>query len=489
LLMYLLTKQADDLWVVFSPHETLRLGDTLKIDDIVAQVIDIQFADLPGVLQHILRRSLIPKSETEERIQPEVKSIVDSLADQKVALAKIRGRIVEVDDGRGNKIKSFRTGISEFNLSRAKSRIEIMSQDELLQALGLKSTATSEFANTLSTEAKGYAIPAERLGINLITGMKGSGKSYAAKKVLLELIKRRVLTLVFDVNGEYLNLWKRSENEPNDYMNYIRILTPHLRTAQASELPFAIPLNETSYDDFAKYLNVQEGSPTYQHLVQYWRQQAGKQFDLNDLEAYVNNEKNVQNEAVRIALQGRVAVAKASGLFGPSSLTSLIKELHESGGAIVFNLSRISAWERGIIVKYVLGKLSDLGHSRDIRAVSLFLEEAQLYVEPENMVNILTRMRHVGVFPTFITNDPRTLPDEVFTLLDNLIAFAFRNEDELRQLAKSGLIDTGTVNALKNLENKQCVAVGSITSNYPIFLEVKAQSGVVMGGESRRLVP
>lgn len=115
--------------------------------------------------------------------------------------------------------------------------------------------------------------------------------------------------------------------------------------------------------------------------------------------------------------------------------------------------------------------------------------EAQLYVEPENMVNILTRMRHVGVFPTFVSNDPRTLPDEVFTLLDNLIAFTFRNEDELRQLAKSGLIDTGTVNALKNLENRQCVAVGGITSNYPIFLEVKAQSGVVMGGESRKLVP
>ena len=487
--MYLLTKEADDLWIVFSPQEKLRLGDTLKIDEIVAQVIDIQFADLPGVLQHILRRSLIPKSETEERIQPEVKSIVDSLADQKVALAKIRGRIVEVDDGRGNKTKSFRTGISEFNLSRTKSQIEIMSQDELLQSLGLKSTATSEFANTLSTEAKGYAIPAERLGINLITGMKGSGKSYAAKKVLLELIKRRVLTLVFDVNSEYLNLWKRSENEPNEYMNYIRILTPHLRTAKASELPFAIPLNEISYDDFAKYLNVQEGTPTYQGLVQFWRQQAGKQFDLNDLEEYVSKVENVPMEPVRIALQGRVAAAKASGLFGPSSLTSLIQELHESGGAIIFNLSRISRWERSIIVESVLRKLSDLGHSNAIRAVSLFLEEAQLYVEPENMVNILTRMRHVGVFPTFITNDPRTLPDEVFTLLDNLIAFAFRNEDELRQLAKSGLIDTGTVNALKNLENKQCVAVGSITSNYPIFLEVKAQPGVVMGGESRKLVP
>jgi hypothetical protein len=44
-----------------------------------------------------------------------------------------------------------------------------------------------------------------------------------------------------------------------------------------------------------------------------------------------------------------------------------------------------------------------------------------------------------GIFPTFITNTPRTLPDDVFTLLDNLIAFSFRNDDELRQLARLDL--------------------------------------------------
>src|SRR5208283_4708538 len=104
--MYLLSKQADDLWVVFSPNERLKLGDTIKIDDIVAQVVEIQFADLPGVLQHILRKSLIPLSNTTEEIQPEVQSIIGSLADQKVALAKIRGRIIDTGGH-----KAFKTGI------------------------------------------------------------------------------------------------------------------------------------------------------------------------------------------------------------------------------------------------------------------------------------------------------------------------------------------------------------------------------------------
>jgi hypothetical protein len=105
------------------------------------------------------------------------------------------------------------------------------------------------------------------------------------------------------------------------------------------------------------------------------------------------------------------------------------------------------------------------------------LEEAQLYVERNNMIDIITRMRHSGVFPTFITNSPRTLPDDVFALLDNLIAFSFRNEDELRQLAHSGLIDQKTANALQHLEKQQCIGVGKITSQYPLFLEIQPQTG------------
>jgi len=73
--MYVLTKYGDELALVFSPDETVRLGDTLLVDDIVAQVIDIQFADLPGVLEHILRKSLIARSATEEHVQPERSSV------------------------------------------------------------------------------------------------------------------------------------------------------------------------------------------------------------------------------------------------------------------------------------------------------------------------------------------------------------------------------------------------------------------------------
>ena len=483
--MYLLTKEADELAIVYSPEEKLRLGDTLTVDGIIAQVVDINFADLPGVLEHILRKSLVAKADTKEHIQPEVKSVIDSLTDQRLAIAKIRGRIVEGSDDKGNKKKVFRTGLSEFNISRSRTEIKVLGQDDLFNALGLYFPSSCDFGKTLSSEPKDFEILAEKLGINLITGMKGSGKSYSAKRLLLKLIERKVLTIVFDLNAEYLNLWKADENKPNKYAEVVKVFTPRLRRAQVNELPFFIPLNEIGYEDFATFINVPQGTPTYQHLMQFWRERGQTQFDLNDLENFANE---AQNEAVRIALQGRVDAARAIGLFGPSNLTSLITEMHKTGGVIVINLAGMGQWERSIIVEFVLRKLAQLGQSKAIGAISLFLEEAQLYVDRQNMVNILTRMRHFGIFPTFITNDPRTLPDEVFTLLDNLIAFMFRNEDELGQLAKSGLIDLKSINALKHLETRQCIVVGNVTSNYPVFIEVSPQFGVVMGGETRKLV-
>jgi len=485
--MYLLTKEADDLAIVFSPEERLRIGDTLDIDGIVAQVVDIQFADLPGVLEHILRKSLISKSEVKEHIQPEVRSVIDSLADQKLAIAKIRGRLVVVSDEKGNKKRIFKTGLSEFNISRAKAKINILDQEELFSALGLRFPGSCDFAKTLSSEPKPFDILAERLGINLITGMKGSGKSYSAKRLLLKLIERKVLTIVFDLNGEYLNLWKADEGTQNRYGDLVRVFTPRLKRTTAHERPFCVPLCEITYDDFATFFNVQQGIPMYQSLMQFWNGTPSP-FDLNDLEEFVKNPQNVPNEAVRMGLEGRVKTARALGLFGPSDLANLIVEMHRTGGVMVINLAQVGTWERSKIVEFVLSKLAQLGQSGDVRAVSLFLEEAQLYVDRPKMINILTRMRHLGIFPTFITNDPRTLPDEVYTLLDNLVAFMFKNEDELSQLAKSGLIDKKSINALKHLESKQCVVVGNVTSNYPVFVEVSPQTGVVMGGETRRLV-
>ena len=485
--MYLFTKQADDLLVIFSPEERIRLGDTLFIDGVVAQVVDVRFADVPGVLEHILRKSLIGEPDTQEDVEPELKNYINQLTDQKLAVAKIRGRIAGAGE-KADSVGAFKTGLSEFNISRARADIRVLDQKELFQALQLPIPEESDFCNTLSSDPKPFTILAEKLGINLITGMKGSGKSYAAKRLLLKLIARGVLTLVFDLNGEYINLGKDEEGLPNRYgrVHAIKTYTPKLTQASENNLPLRIPLSEISADDFANFLSVPRETAMYQELVKFWSTRPGAQFDLADLRNYV---LDIENDYVKKGLLGRIKTAEALRIFGPSNLVDSIKSMQKSGGgAIIFNLSRAGGWERDNIVKYVLRTLSRLGEEQIIKPVSLFLEEAQLYVERREMINVLTRMRHLGLWPTFITNDPRALPEEVYTLLDNLIAFMFRNEDELKLLARSGLVDSDSIAALKHLEKRQCIAVGDITSSYPVFLQISPEEGVKMGGETRRLI-
>jgi hypothetical protein len=484
--MRLFTKRADNLIIIYNPDERLRIGDTLFVDGIVAQVIDAQFADVPGVLEHVLRRSLIPEENVEQFMQPQVKNVIDSLIDRKAAIAKIRGRLVDEKNETEPDRTTFKSGLGEFDISRANAEITILDQNRLFSSLELKVPKDCDFCTTLSSQPQEFDLMAERLGVNLIAGMKGSGKSYAAKRLLLKLIHKGVLTLVVDINGEYLNLSKSEEGGSNLYgdKQLIKVYVPTRKTGP-DQLPFKIPLHEISYDDFAAFFNIPSDKPTYNKVLEFWTENRGHPFDLHDFKSFVSN---IQDAYIKRALEDRIRTAVAMKLFGPNDFIEEIKDMQKRGGALIFDLSKTGVREKNIIVEFILRKMGQLVQDEKIDPISLFLEEAQLYIDSNKIKDLLTRMRHLGVFPTFITNDPRSLPDVVYSSLDNLIAFKFRSEDDLRQLARSGLVDLESLYALKHLEKRQCLIVGEVTSLYPLFVEISPQQGVKMGGETRKLV-
>jgi DNA helicase HerA-like ATPase len=49
--------------------------------------------------------------------------------------------------------------------------------------------------------------------VNVVTGVKGSGKSHLAKVLLLQLIQSGAPCIVFDINREYIHLPKAEVNE------------------------------------------------------------------------------------------------------------------------------------------------------------------------------------------------------------------------------------------------------------------------------------
>jgi len=472
-----LTKEGDVIKILAEPEERIRLGESILIDNIVAQIVEVQFADVPGVLEHLLRKSLVPESQRTENLQPQLKPFLDRLADHKLLIGKIRGNI----EGTEPNIK-FRRGLTEFILSRSSSKPKVLDESILFKILGLPVTVSKPWGRTTSSQPHDVDFPAAKFGINLVTGMKESGKSYASKKLLLRLIEQKVVTIVFDLNAEYVNLWKKDkEGNPNGYASYIKVLTPYRDHPTAQEIPFRIPLSEISADEFAHLMNVPEMSAMHQNLMQFWNDHRGQAFDLNDVQQFVNS---IQQLEVRTGLQTRVRTAMGSRLFGPMNFTDTVVQL-KGGGAIILNLAGIKGWQRKILVSFVLTKLEEV--AQKIGSLSVFFEEAHLYVESQNIIDIVTRMRHLGIYPTFITNVPSTLPDEIYTLLDNLVGFVILNEGDLKHIARSGKIDVETIATLKLLEQGKCMVVGRATGNYPLFVEITAVPNVVMGGETKPL--
>jgi len=471
--MRILNKKGDEIYILCRPDESLRIGDCLNIGGIISQVIDVEYATLPGILEHILRKSLLGGAETEENIQQEAKTFLDTLSDHRLAITKIRGTY----DG-----KEFKPGFTELSVDRSNASISLMKPKEITNMLELKSKYMADLGETATREPMNFQLMLDKLGINLVTGMKGSGKSYAAKKILLKLIESGKVVVVFDLNGEYVNLWRDEQGKPGIFAGRVRVLNPKATTATAGEMPLRIPLNEVGYNEFASFTNTNPASQMYNELIVFWAKKGP--FDLDDLESWVNQ---IENKYVRTGLLGKIRMARALHIFGQFDIKGHITKMEQSGGALIVNLRGTRRKEREVIVEFVVRRVANLRTKKEIRPLCLFAEEAQLYVTRAMWDDILTRMRHYGIFPTFITNDPTTLPDEVFSLCDNLISFKFENMDDLKQISKAKMIDIDTLKLLKNIEFFQCLIIGDLTNDFPILVGITPQKEVMMGGETQRL--
>lgn len=477
--MDLLTKNNDQLTIIASKDEKLRIGDICLSGNIISQVVEIRFADLPGILEHVLRQSLIPSSNVSDDTSSEIQTMFGNISDSKMIITKIRGHLENE-----NHKEVFKPGLMDFDISREKTKPHLMPLEKFLKILDLN-FGNNSIAKTLSSENPvNFDFEPKKLGINLITGQKGSGKSYFSKRLLLKLIKSGVATIVFDINGEYQDLDKDDNGDPNEFSDSLMFLDRKVERPLGKKEPFRIPLNQISYDEFAKAVNIGEEQAMYGHVLRFWNEHRGQEFDLNDLEEYA---RDIQNEAARFGLLNRIGQARSLRLFGPLQWDEKINKI-KTGGAIIINLKEEKSRHISIMVRFILRSIENWLRDES-KGMSLFLEEAQNYIEKGNeMRDLLTRMRHIGVYPTFITNDPTTLPQEVLSLADNIVSFKFDSDLDRNHLSKSGKIDDDTLKILRDLEKRQCLCIGTITNDFPFFLSIEKQENVKMKGETKPLL-
>ncbi|MCX8176042.1 MAG: ATP-binding protein, partial [Candidatus Bathyarchaeota archaeon] len=193
-------KEGETIEILCFPREEVSKGDYLLVEDtrskksLLAQVIDIQFINFPGLVEELVREEITEVNVFGDDFDPlNLESQITLLKDVRVLVCKIRCSII---DG----VISLDTS---WLPSRIYSKIYKVNFNELFKLLriGLKRPIKIGFTRD-GSELK---VDADALDgcLSIIIGRKGTGKSHLCKLLMLGLVEYGAPCIVFDVNGEY----------------------------------------------------------------------------------------------------------------------------------------------------------------------------------------------------------------------------------------------------------------------------------------------
>jgi len=121
----------------------------------------------------------------------------------------------------------------------------------------------------------------------------------------------------------------------------------------------------------------------------------------------------------------------------------------------------------------MLSKLVELPRPQKVPPVFLFAEEAHLYLRDTYWEDLITRMRHFGVFTLFVTNQPDAIDQKIYRQVDNIFLYNFSNDSDLALVAQASMADADTVKAIvKTLPPRMCLLLGYAVRNLPVVVGV-----------------
>jgi len=476
--MKLYKKEGNIVQILSFPNETVEKGDYLLIEDgdvgkaLIVQVIDVQFANIPGILEELLR-SLPDGGELiqGEDFDPlEIAPHITYIQDARLLRCKIRATMNNESLSPSN----------SWLPSRSQSSIKKLPIPTLLEMA--KTTGKLPIVLGGTKDSMLLTIDASSLDgrLNIITGKKETGKSHLSKLLMLNLTMYGATVVVFDLNGEYISLGMTSDGKRNAYYNKIHVLTPSQNfKVVLKQLHLHVLLNILIHALHLPGTSAREFRTIWRSLKERGN------LTLHELGEAIRNSRC--NHHVRDALFSRYYALLNSRFFTDNVAEAmLLKEsllkAENEGGAIIINLRNTSSIDRQIVVEYVLGKLVELLTSWKLKAVFLFAEEAHLYLRETYWDDIITRMRHLGIFTTFVTNQPNTIRENIYRQADNIFLFNFTNEHDLEAVSRAARVDAETVKSIaRDLPPHRCLVLGKVVKDFPMVVKVKALDIKTMG--------
>ena len=340
--------------------------------------------------------------------------------------------------------------------------------------------------------------------VNVITGVKGSGKSHLSKVVLLQLIAQGGPCVVFDINKEYIHLPK-AEVDPNTGKTLRRGIVHleaggnfRLSVRQFGLAPMMTLLTRFGLPDVsalhfenrvarlwaeAEAVERDGGQPPYIGLEQLMQMADEGEFGGGSSAVVVNH-----------AIRSRLEALKNTRIFArtpkeAASLGEAYRKIRE-GGALVVDVSGLSNLAREGFVQAIIELVKELcmweiEHNTH-RFPFIFFEEAHLYVSRQSIDYIVTRARHLGITSFFVTNMIHGLDEAVLRQADNLFLLRIPFEDDVRHVSRGAATDYETMTAfVRRLRERHALVIGNVTAQYPLMFEVDPLDGVNTAGETR----
>ena len=468
--MKILSKNGNELLLLAMKDDSAAKGDYMIIEDkgrsMVVQVYDEEYLSSQALIEDIVKEEVVNASSTENLHDPlNIGSLSRLVRDARIFRAKIRAAV------QGGKLTSDVTWLP----SRVESKIRRLKMKELDALLGRHGVFPIPLGRAIDGEE--FEIYAEDLDgkLSIITGKKESGKSHLSKMLVKTLVQHGAFVVVFDLNNEYSGIGWNRDGSPSAISRQVKILEPGKtlrfsldycgKAAVSGMLKNALDMPAASLREFFRIWDWLENKKTLGidaigNAVTTW---------------------NI-NELVRDALVSRFHVIQSSRLFSDSGGFKFEDAMSGNGAAMVINMGEVPPTVRRMVVELVLSKLVDLLERKSIPPIFLFAEEAHLYIRETYWEDIITRMRHFGIYTTFITNQPDAISDGIYRQVDNIFLFNFTNDSDLDKISKVSLADNDTVRSIvRTLPQRNCLAIGKAVCDLPVVIKVAAAEVLTLG--------
>jgi len=471
----------DELILLAMESDIARKGDYLLIHDekinkkMIVQIYNEEYLSSQSLIEDIVKDEVVVASSVENLHDPlDIGKLSRMIRDARLFRTKIRASI-DSESKFSNEIT--------WLPSRVDSKINRMKISEI-NNLVKRTGSYSILLGNSGWDDEQFEIFADDLDgkLNIVTGKKESGKSHLTKLLIKSLVEYGAFVIVMDLNNEYGGLAWNRDGTQSALHKQITILEPGGglgfsldycgKAAISSMLKNALDMPAASLREFIRIWDWLENKNTL------------------DIEALGNaiNTWNT-NELVRDALISRYHSICSSGLFvGTPTINheglrfESLTARKNQGLALILNMGKAMPVVRRMIVELVLTKVVELLGRDVIPPIFLFAEEAHLYVRDTYWEDIITRMRHFGIYATFITNQPDAISDGIYRQVDNIFLFNFTNDTDLDKISKVSLADNDTVKSIvRTLPQRQCLVIGKVVRDLPMVAKITSSNLMALG--------